>query len=179
VLLRPLPDVGKGVFAGTGQAVGEPHGVADQAPAVCDEWRSGAPRGALRGERRALVAVCEQECDLACGSGGVLLGLARGQRCAVLRQGERSDGQEHEAIRGAPRGHERPFRACQAHRDGWAVAARAQGLEPRIDRLGAVCEHEKLPALSASSLEAHIVCGIGPVEAHKGRTCFACLWLHG
>jgi hypothetical protein len=38
-VLKPLQDVGKGVFEGTGQAVGEPHCVADQAPAMFDELR--------------------------------------------------------------------------------------------------------------------------------------------
>ena len=38
-LLKPLQDVGKVVFEGTGQAVGETHFVADQAPAVFDELR--------------------------------------------------------------------------------------------------------------------------------------------
>jgi hypothetical protein len=32
-----------------------------------------------------------------------------------------------------------------------AVAARAQGLAPRITRLGAVCEYETLPSRRASS----------------------------
>jgi len=66
----------------------------------------------------------------------------------------------------------------QAHRDGLAVEARAQGLNSRLDGLGAVFEHEKFPSLRASSLYAHIVCGIRPVEANKGRTGFAGLWLH-
>ena len=26
---------------------------------------------------------------------------------------------------------------------------------------------------------AHIVCGLRPVEANKGRKCFECLWLDG
>ena len=178
-VLKPLQDVGKGVFEGPGHAGGEPHGVADQAPAVFDALRSGAHRRAVGGERRALVAVCEQQLDLERGIGGVIFGMARGKRFAVLRQGERMDGKEHEEIIGAQRGHDGPFLECQAHRDGLSVAARAQGLAPRIDRLGAVCEHEKLPSLSASSLEAHIVCGIRPVEANKGRKGCACLWLHG
>ena len=48
-VLKPLQDVGKGVFEGTGQTVGEPHFVADEAPAMCDELREGAHRRALGG----------------------------------------------------------------------------------------------------------------------------------
>jgi hypothetical protein len=106
----------------------------------------------LRGERRELVAVFEQQLDLELGIGGIIFGMARGKRFAVLRQGERIDGKEHEEIIGAQRGHDRPFIEFQAYSDGLAVEARAQGLDPRIDRLGAVFEHEKLPSLSASSL---------------------------
>ena len=151
-LLKPLQDVGKVVFEGTGQAVGETPCVTDQAPAVCDELRSGAPRRALGGERRELVAVFEPQLDLEFGIGGGIFGMARGKRCAVLRQGERIDGKEHEEIIGAQRRHDGPFLACQAHRDGLSVEARAQCLAPRIDRLGAMLEDQKLPSRSASSL---------------------------
>jgi hypothetical protein len=59
------------------------------------------------------------------------------------------------------------------------VATRAPGLEPRIKRRGAVCAYEQLPSRSASSLEAHIVLSIRPVEAHTGRQCFEGLLLPG
>jgi hypothetical protein len=170
--------VGKVVFEGTGQAVGETHFVADQAPAVFDELRQGTHRGALGGERRELVAVFEQQLDLELGIGGVIFGTAWGKRFAVLRQGERIDGKEHEEIIGAQRGHNGPFIEFQAHSDRLSVESRAQGLDPRIDRLGAVFEHEKLTSLSASRWSANIVCGSRPVEANKGRKGFECLWLH-
>jgi hypothetical protein len=176
-VLKPLQAVGQGVFAGPGQAVGEPHGVADQAPAMCDEWREGTQRRAVGGERRERVAVGEQPLALERGIGGGIGGMARGNRCAVLRQGERMDGTEHEAIIGAQRRYAGPFREVQAHRAGVSGEARAPGLDPRINRRGAVCESEQLAALSASSLEAHIGCGIRPVEANKGRQWCECWWL--
>ena len=86
-LLKPLQDVREGVFEGTGHAVGATHGVTDQAPAVFDELRSGAHRGALGGEGGELVAVCEEECDLERGIGGVVFGPAGGTRFTVLGQG--------------------------------------------------------------------------------------------
>ena len=40
----------------------------------------------------------------------------------------------------------------QAHSDGLSVEACAEGLDPRIDRLGAVFEYEKLTVRGASGL---------------------------
>jgi len=113
------------------------------------------------------------------GLGGGIVGMARGKRVAVLRQGARREGKAHAAIRGAQRGHDRPVLECQAHRAGLAVAARAPGLAPRSDRLGAVGEHEPLPSLRASSLAAHLVFGSRPGEAHQGRPGFEGVLLHG
>jgi hypothetical protein len=84
-LLKPLQDVGKVVFAGTGQAIRQPDFVAAQAPAVFDELRQGPYGGALGGERRELVAVFEQQLDLELGIGGVIFGTAYGKRFALLR----------------------------------------------------------------------------------------------
>ena len=63
-----------------------------------------------------------------------------------------------------------PCRRCN-HSHGLAVAPRAQGGDPRVDGLGRVLELKALPLGGARSLEAHIVCGIGPVDTHKGSTC--------
>jgi hypothetical protein len=177
-LLQPLQDVREGVFEGTGHTVGETHVVADQAPAVRDELRQGAHGGAVGAEGGELVPVCEEQCELECGIGGGIFGPARGQRFAVLRHGEWSDGTEHEAIIGAQRGHDGPFRELQAHRDGWAVASRAEGLAPGVHRFRTMVKAQQLPWCGASGLEADIVCRISPVEAHKGRKGFGCLWLH-
>ena len=177
-LVKPVQDMREGVFERTGQAVREADCVTDQAPAVRDEWRQGAPGGALGGERRERVPVCEQERDLKCGIGGVICGPARGKRVTGLRQGERSDGKAHEEIIVAQRGHDGPFIEFQAHGHRVSVAPRMQGADPRVDRCGAVCEGHKLPALGAGGLSADIVCGIRPVEAHKGRKGFRGLWLH-
>ena len=151
-LRKPLQDLGKVVFEGTGQAIGQTDFVADQAPAVFDELRQGAHGGALGAEGRELVAVFEEEFDLEFGIGGVIFGPARGKRFAVLGHGERIDGKEHEEIIVAQRGHDGPFIEFQAHRDGLSVEARAQGLDPRVDRFRAVFEAQKLPSLSASGL---------------------------
>jgi hypothetical protein len=179
VLLNPRQDVGTVVFVGPGQAVGAPHVVADHAPAVVDEWRQGTHRGALGGERRALVAVCAPPLDRELGLGGVSCGPARGTRCAVLRPGERLDGQEPEERSGAQRGPHGPVLEFQAHRDRLSGESRAPGLDPRIDRRGAVFEHAHRTSLRASRWSANSVCGSRPVEANKGRKGFACLWLQG
>jgi hypothetical protein len=105
---------------------------------------------ALGGKRGALVAVCEEECDLECGIGGVVFGPAGGKRFTVLGQGERIDGKEHEEIIVAQGGDTGPFMQLQTHSHGWSVAPRAQGLDPRVDRFRAVLEHQKLSSLRAS-----------------------------
>src|SRR5262249_42147556 len=110
--------------------------------------------------------------------GGSIFGPARGKRFAVLRQGEWSDGKEHEKIIGAQRRHAGPFLEFQAHRDGLAVEAGTQGLDPRVDRFRAVLEDQKLSSCSASGWEADIVFGVSPIEANKGSKCFGGLGLH-
>ena len=95
---KPLQDLWKVVFEGTGQAVGQTDFVADQATAVLDELRQGAHGGALGAEGCELVAVFEEDFDLEFGIGGVIFGPARGKRFAVLGHGERIDRKEHEEI---------------------------------------------------------------------------------
>jgi hypothetical protein len=171
--------VGKVVFQGPGHAVGATHCVADQALALCDALRQGAPRravGAAWGERGA---VCAEARDLACGIGGGVFGPARGTRVAVRGHGERMDGQEPEAIIMAQRGHDGPLRECQTHRDGLSGASRAEGLDPGMHRFRAMCKAQKLTVCSASGLEADSVFRLSPIEANKRRKCFRCLWLHG
>jgi len=176
-VLQPLQDVRAGVFEGTGQAGGETHCVADQAPAVCDELRQGAHGGALGAEGGALVTVCEEQCELEFSIGGVIFGPARGTRVAVRGHGERIDGKEPEEIIVAQHGHAGPFIELQAHSDGLAVASRAEGLDPGVHRFRTMFKAQKLTLFSASGLEADIGFRISPVEANKGRKCFGCLWL--
>jgi hypothetical protein len=164
---------------GTGHAVGAPHGVADQALAVCDALRQGAPRRALGAEGGERVAVCEEALDLACGSGGGVCGPARGTRVAVRGHGERMDGKEPEAIMVTQRGHDGPLGEFQAHRDGVSVEACAEGLDPGVPRFRARCKAQQLPVVRARGLEAAIVCRLSPVEANKGCQCCGGLVLHG
>jgi hypothetical protein len=177
-LWKPLQDLWEVVFEGTGQAVGQTDFVADQATAVLDELRQGAHGGALGAERGELVAVFEEDLDLEFGIGGVIFGPARGKRFAVPGHGERIDGEEHEEIIVAQRGHDGSFLEFQAHRDGLSVEARAEGLDPGVNLFRTMFEAQKLTLCSASGLEADIVFRISPVEANKGRKCFGGLWLH-
>jgi len=156
----------------------QPDGVADEAPAVVDALRQGAPRWALRDKGGACVTMCAQERDLECGIGGGICGPARGKRFAVRGHGERMDGKAHEAILVVPRRHQGAFMEFQADGKRLAVEPRAQGAAPRVDHFRTVGETQKLPARSTGDVSADSVCGIRPVKAHKGRTCFGGLWLH-
>jgi hypothetical protein len=142
--LTPLQDMREGVFQRPGQAMRETDGVADQATAVCDEWFQGPHDGTVGGERGERVPVCEEKRTLECGIGGVVCGPARGTCFAVPGQGERMDGNKHEAILLAPCGHPGPFMQLKAHSDAWSVEPRAQGAAPRLDRFRAVLEDQKL-----------------------------------
>jgi len=99
---KPLQDLWKGVLEGPGQAVRRTDCVPDETPTVCDEWCEGTHGGALGLQGLALVTVLKEECDLAFRIGGVVLGSARGQRCAVPGHGERIDGKKPEEILVAP-----------------------------------------------------------------------------
>jgi len=167
------------VFEGTGEAVGAPDFVTDQAAAVCDELSEGPQGGALGLQGLELVPVFAEECDLECRIGGIGFGSAGRKRCAVLDHGERMDGQEHEDISVAPCRHAGPFLAFQAHRDRVSVAARAQGLDPRGDGFRAGREAQERTPCSPSGVSAAIVCGIRPIEADKRSQCFLGSTCHG
>jgi hypothetical protein len=132
----------------------------------------------LRDKGGEFVTVFEPELDLEFGIGGVIFGPARGQRFAVLGHGEWMDGNEPAELLWAPRRHDRPLLECQTHGHRLPVKPRAQALDPRVDRLRAVVEAQKLPVRRAPGVSTEIVFGLGPVEAHKGRTCFGWVWRH-
>jgi hypothetical protein len=177
VLRKPWQNLGTVVFEGPGSALGAPALGTDQA-AVCDEVREGPPGRAWGLQGRELVRVCQEEFDRACRIGGIVCGSAGSKRCAVRGHGERSNGKEHEAILLAPCRHEGPFRACQTDSARVSVAARAQGLAPRVDGCRAVCEAQERTPCSTSGLSADIVFGIGPREADKSSQFFWCSTFH-
>ena len=134
-------------------------------------WRCGGKGG----ER---VAVCEAACDLQRGLGGVVCGPAGGQGGTGRGQGERLDGTAPATIIVAQRGAKGPVMQRKPYRHGLAVEPRTQALAPRVDRVGPVREPQQRSSLSASGVEAAIVCGVRPVEAKKGGTCCGGLGLH-
>jgi hypothetical protein len=148
---QPLQDVGEGVVERTRQAMGQADCIADEALAVCDAWRPSTPGGAWRDEGGELVTVCEPKLALEGGSGGVLCGPARGQRCAVRGHGERRDGTKPEAILGLQRRHHGAFLEFQADGHRLAVEPRAQGAAPRVDYCRPVCVTQKPPARRPSA----------------------------
>ena len=117
-----------------------------------DGLGEGTHGGALGLQGLECVTVFEEECDLECRIGGVVLGSAGGKRFAVRGHGERIDGKKHEEIIFAPCRHDGPFIEFQAPSDRVSVASRAQGLDPRVDGFRAVCEAQELTPCSASSL---------------------------
>jgi len=177
LLLQPVPHVRESVREGPGQAVGDPHGVADHAATVGDELGEGAPRGALRLERLQRVALGAPPCERACGSCGVVCGPAGRAGVARPRQGQGIARAEAQHVIRAPGGDHGALGACETHGHGWAMAPRAPRGAPRVDGLGWVRELEACTGCGASRLEAHIRGGSSPVETNKSRPGFVgSLW---
>jgi len=124
------------------------------------------------GERRELVAVCEEERDLEFGIRGGVFGMAGGKRFTVCGQGEWGDRKEHEEIIVVQGGNNGPLRELKTHGNGLAVEPRTQGLDPPIDRFRPVLKAPKLSSRSAGGLEADSVFGICPVETNERGKCF-------
>ena len=151
-VLKPLQDVGEVVFERTRQAIRQPDFVADEAPAVFNELRQGAHRGAWRDKGGKFVTVFEQELDLEFGIGRVIFGPARGKRFAVLGHGERINGKEHEEIIVLQRRHHGAFIEFQADGNRLAIEPCAQGADPRVDHFRPVFETQELPARRTGDL---------------------------
>jgi hypothetical protein len=130
-VLNPLERLRARSFQGAGEPLGEPHGVPDHAPAVCNELGQGTQGGALRRAGWQRVAVGAQPCEWQCGSGGGILRAAGGQRFAVPCEGQGVNGQEPEAVGVASGKDQGALVACKAERDRLAPEARVQGLHPR------------------------------------------------
>ena len=94
----------------------------------------------------------EEQFDLEFRIGGVVFGPAGGKCFAVLGHSQRIDRKEHEELILTQRRHDGAFIEFEAHSDRLSMESRAQALDPRVDRFGAVFEDEKLPSLSAGGL---------------------------
>ncbi len=168
---KPVAHLRKRVFQGACAAMGAPHLVADHAATLFAELLEGAHGGAVWRERLQRVAMGEQQCELACGIGGVIFGPTGCEGVAVARQRQGIEGEEDQKVIRAPGEDQGTFVKFAADRHGVAVEPRAQGGDPRVDGLGRVLELQARPLCGARSLEAPIVLGIRPIDTHKGSTC--------
>src|SRR5713101_1755602 len=177
-LLKPLPHVRNIIFQGTRETIGDPHSVVDHTAAVCDEWCQGAHRGALGLERRQLIAMGQQQCELECGICGGVFGPAGGKGFAIPCQCQRIDGKEPQKVIRAQGGDNGTFVELEADRNGVAIEPRAQRADPRVDGLERVCEDAVLSFGGACGLQADIMFAIGPVETDEGRKFLGRFLLH-
>jgi hypothetical protein len=139
-LLKPLEHMRKRVLQGTREAIREPHCVADHPAAVVDALGQGAPRGALRMERLQLVAMGQQQGELACGIGGGILGSAGSKGCTIPRPCQRIEGKEPQKVLRAPGGDHGTFVAFETDGDRFACEPLAQGTSPRLNGFWGVGE---------------------------------------
>lgn len=124
-VVKPLQDVREVVLQGTSEAMGEAHVVADQAAALCDEWRQGTHLGALGGERCECVAMREQELAHELSVGGIVCGVAGRAGFAVRGQGQRVDGEHAQKLVLTQGVDHRTCVEFKAHRDGVSCEPRS------------------------------------------------------
>jgi hypothetical protein len=171
-VVKPLQGVWEVVFQRRGEAVGQAHVVANQAAAMFDEWLERTHPGALGDERLTLVAMPEQELELQCSGSGGVFRMTGSEGFAVLGQGNRIDGEQHQELVFAEGRDERAFGAFETHRNGLSCTPLLEGPCPGLDGLGFVFETTELPYGVANGLSADSVCGIGPIDAHEGGEFF-------
>jgi hypothetical protein len=168
-VLKPLQHVWERVLERTGEAMGAPHFIPDDAATVFDQWCEGTPGRTLRLQRLQLVAMGEEQVELECGSGGVIFGSAGRKSLTLPRQGQRLDGKEDEKVIRAQGGNHGTLGECEADGNKSTAAPYAQGGDPGLNGLGGVLELTALPFGAASSLKTNIMVGIRPVDPNKGR----------
>jgi hypothetical protein len=169
LVVKPWEDVREVVFQGTGEAMGEAHVVAHEAAPLLDEWLTGTPVGALRGEGLQRVARGAPELEREFGVRGGVLGVAGREGVAILGKGEGVHGQEHEAVVLPQGGDDGAVMEFETDGHGLRLESRAQGAHPRIDGVWLGCEATQLACLAASCVQADRVCGSSPVDADAGR----------
>jgi hypothetical protein len=173
-ILQPLAHLRARVFQRPGEAVRQPPCIPAHAPPVCDELCEGAPGRAVRREWRQLIPLRAQPCELQVGVAGIIFGPARGAGFPIPRPGQRLDRAEEQTVRRAQGKAQRPLVQCEAERDGLAVHPRPQCGAPRIKSRGRVRTLDALSFCSASRLEASILGGLRPGDAHTGRPGVVC-----
>jgi hypothetical protein len=114
LVLKPWQHVGARVLERPGEAMGEPHGIPDDAATVFDQVGEDPPGRTRRLQRRQRVAMGEEPCERECGIGGVIFGAAGRKGLTRPRQGEGMDGQEDAKVLLAQGGNKGPCGACEA-----------------------------------------------------------------
>jgi hypothetical protein len=165
-----VQDMREIVFHGPGKAGGSAPCIPAHATTRGDELFAGTHGGALRREWRQLVSMRAPPCALQWGVGGLVFRPAGGEGCAIPCQGQRIDREAAQQVILAQGEDERPVVECKAARHGVAVKARPQCSAPRVESRGRMLKLPARTCCGASSLEAHSLFGICPVDPHTGRT---------
>jgi hypothetical protein len=98
LVAQPLQGGREGVLQRRGEAVGQAHVGADQPAAMCDAWLERTHPGALGDERLQRVTRREQELARQFSVRGVVLRMTGSEGVAVLGQGHRIHGEQHQAL---------------------------------------------------------------------------------
>ncbi len=152
----------------SGEAIGDTGLVVDQDTALFDELLQDPHLCALGSKRVEPFGVREQQLENELGVGGVVLGAAGAEGLAVLGQGCGVDGEQHQEVVLAKRGHDGALVEFEREGDGFALKALAQIPGSLIDALRAVLEHRLFALRGACGLHANVVLGLGPIESDGG-----------
>ena len=158
-LRKPAQHVREVVLEGTGQTVRHTHLIADEA-AGRDALFQRAHLRTLRLERFQLVAMLEQELELACSVRGIILGAAGGASREIPREGERIDGEQDKELVGTQRGDNRPPVERKTYGNGVAAEALTQGTDPGVDCFRGMVEDtdERTRSCGCEDMLESIVC---------------------
>jgi hypothetical protein len=175
VLLRQPLEHGREIRL---QRPDESMGSADPSPSqatpVFHQWGQGAHLGALGHEGLELLTVPQEERELECGIGRIVLRTARGKGLAISRQPQRIDVKEHKTVvfpYGLDHG---PLIEFQSNGDGLALKALPQVRGPRCNHCWPVGSGCPCSFVRARDLQADIMLRIGPIEANEGRKLPCC-----
>ena len=131
LVAKPVEDLREIGLEREREAVGEPHAVLDEVAARLDEAAQRAHVWALVPQRRELLAVANEELEGDRGVGRVVLGAARGEGAAVLRERAGVDGEDDEDVVLEQRRDDRAVGELEADGDAAAGEALAELAGPR------------------------------------------------
>ena len=151
-----------------GDSVGDPNPILDEAASGLDEPLQRAHRGTLGSQRLELVPMPQEQLERDLCVGGVVLGMARGERSAILREHVRVDRKQNEEVVLQKRRDDRTAGQLDCDRDRLSPEPLLERARPWLDGSRSMLEHGALETLQLSGTEADVVFAIRPIKTDEG-----------